>query len=367
MEPAPLEGLSVEEWADKLEEPYRPDRPPRPFDSWFEVQVFVEIARRGFRVIPQYEVGGYRIDLVVEGMAGKLAVECDGDRWHGPEQFDKDLSRQLELERAGFQFWRVRGSTFYRDPQGALEDLWKTLARAGVSPYANPAKAIPIPQTASTPSSSALPHPRIPSTPMNAIEDNTDTDEEPPSLLTLFQSILQPYKEWSTKTILNPEFTSNEELIETFSEIIAVEGPVLCELLYLRYLQYSNKKLLSKSIKSKFNKAVTEALRQKRIMQLDEYGIQGQIKKTVRIVKTPVVSIREKGTRPFHLMPPLEIAALMHELHVRLPKLSVSILTDEILKFFNVFQVKEIEMFTVIKAQELFAKIVKKRSLDGGL
>jgi len=139
VEQAPLEGLSVEDWAHKLEEPHRPDRPPRPFDSWFEVQVFVEIARRGFRVIPQYEVGGYRIDLVVEGMAGKLAVECDGDRWHGPEQFDKDLSRQLELERAGFQFWRVRGSTFYRDPQRALEDLWKTLARAGVSPYAHSA------------------------------------------------------------------------------------------------------------------------------------------------------------------------------------------------------------------------------------
>jgi len=134
VEQAPLEGLSVEEWAHKLEEPHRPDRPPRPFDSWFEVQVFIEIARRGFRVIPQYEVGGYRIDLVVEGMTGKMAVECDGDRWHGPEQFDKDLSRQLELERAGFQFWRVRGSTFYRDPQGALDDLWKTLARAGVSP-----------------------------------------------------------------------------------------------------------------------------------------------------------------------------------------------------------------------------------------
>ena len=57
----------------------RDETPPAPFDSWFEVDVFLAIASRGYRVAPQYEVAGYRIDMVVEGAGDRLAVECDGD------------------------------------------------------------------------------------------------------------------------------------------------------------------------------------------------------------------------------------------------------------------------------------------------
>ncbi|WP_028972220.1 hypothetical protein [Sporomusa ovata] len=34
--------------------------PPHPFDSWFELDIFLEIVSRGYRVIPQHEVAGYR-------------------------------------------------------------------------------------------------------------------------------------------------------------------------------------------------------------------------------------------------------------------------------------------------------------------
>jgi hypothetical protein len=80
-----------------------------PFDSPFERVVCERISARGYRVTPQVRVGPYRIDLVVEGTRGRLAVECDGDRWHGPEQFDRDMARQRVLERSGWVFWRVRG------------------------------------------------------------------------------------------------------------------------------------------------------------------------------------------------------------------------------------------------------------------
>ena len=80
-------------------------------------------------MIPQFEVAGYRIDLVVEGMQGRLAVECDGDAWHGPERYEQDMARQRILERCGWTFWRVRGSWFYREPEKALEGLWTTLDR----------------------------------------------------------------------------------------------------------------------------------------------------------------------------------------------------------------------------------------------
>jgi len=107
-------------------------KPPTPFDSWFEIDVFIKIAEQGYRVIPQFEIAGYRIDLVIEGMKGRLAIECDGDTWHGVERFQEDMTRQRMLERCGWTFWRVRGGTFYRDPDAALDNLWTTLDQLGI-------------------------------------------------------------------------------------------------------------------------------------------------------------------------------------------------------------------------------------------
>ena len=104
------------------------------FESWFEVDVFLQIHAQGFRVLPQYEVANYRIDLVVEGLKGRLAVECDGDEWHGPDRYEADMARQRDLERCGWVFWRVRGSDFYRDATNALAELWETLERLKISP-----------------------------------------------------------------------------------------------------------------------------------------------------------------------------------------------------------------------------------------
>jgi hypothetical protein len=67
-------------------------------------------------------------------MEGRLAVECDGDTWHGVERFQEDMARQRMLERSGWTFWRVRGGTFYRDPDAALEKLWSTLDQLRIYP-----------------------------------------------------------------------------------------------------------------------------------------------------------------------------------------------------------------------------------------
>jgi very-short-patch-repair endonuclease len=112
----------------------RDERPPEPFESWFEVDVLMQIHTRGFRILPQYEVAGYRIDLVVEGLKGRLAVECDGDRWHGPDKYESDMSRERDLVRCGWVFYRIRGSDFYRDSVAALSELWETLERLKISP-----------------------------------------------------------------------------------------------------------------------------------------------------------------------------------------------------------------------------------------
>ncbi|MET8337651.1 AAA domain-containing protein [Streptosporangium canum] len=112
-----------------------PDDPHPEFDSLFEQRVFLHIRRRGYHVVPQVEVNGRRIDLVVSGAKGRLAVECDGDFWHGtPEQREADLDRERELKRAGWRFWRIRESEFYFDSSAAMESLWSELDRRGILP-----------------------------------------------------------------------------------------------------------------------------------------------------------------------------------------------------------------------------------------
>ena len=111
-----------------------PGTQPSPFDSWFEVHVALEILRKNFRVIPQYEVAGYRIDLVVEGGYARMAVECDGDYWHGPDRYDADMQRQRQLERCGWEFFRVRESAFRYNKDRALAGLWQALEARSIFP-----------------------------------------------------------------------------------------------------------------------------------------------------------------------------------------------------------------------------------------
>lgn len=135
VQPLTVEGLDIQKlWVTAQTADRDRVKPPLPFESWFEVDVFLRIAERGYRVIPQFEIAGYRIDLVIEGMEGRLAVECDGDTWHGAERFQEDMARQRMLERCGWTFWRVRGSTFNRDPEAALANLWSTLDQFGIHP-----------------------------------------------------------------------------------------------------------------------------------------------------------------------------------------------------------------------------------------
>ena len=104
-------------------------------ESDFEREMFDELVKRGYRIEPQVRCGGFRIDFVVEGREGRrLAVECDGDRFHGPGQWSDDMTRQRVLERAGWTFWRCFASNFRRRRKAVLEDLIETMNNLGIEP-----------------------------------------------------------------------------------------------------------------------------------------------------------------------------------------------------------------------------------------
>lgn len=180
LKPGDLRRRLIEHAADPQALLRKLDRIETQTESEFERLVARRLVDRGYRVIPQYRVGYYRIDLVVEGQGHRLAVECDGDRFHPPEKLGEDMARQATLERLGLTFARVRGTQFFRDPERAMKPVLDALNRLNILPE-GPARE----EEKSRPES-ALDHELIQRIVRRAAElrrqwsggENSDTDEE---------------------------------------------------------------------------------------------------------------------------------------------------------------------------------------------
>ncbi len=103
-------------------------------ESPFEKAVLQRLIAAGYAVEPQVWVGGYRIDMVVSDGTRQIAVECDGDRFHGADEIPADMARQAILERVGWRFVRIRGTRFYRQPDETMGWALGELAKLGVGP-----------------------------------------------------------------------------------------------------------------------------------------------------------------------------------------------------------------------------------------
>jgi very-short-patch-repair endonuclease len=111
-------------------------------ESGFEREVFTELTQRGYRVIPQVKSNSYRLDMVVEGENDtRLAIECDGDEFHGPDRWAQDTLRQRVLERAGWTFWRCFASTWVLRKDEIVAELLGHLTAMGIGPVGSADRA----------------------------------------------------------------------------------------------------------------------------------------------------------------------------------------------------------------------------------
>ena len=103
--------------------------------SEFEKIISKKLSEKGFNVIEKYEIGAYKIDMIVKDGDKKIAIECDGGHSRNTEiQIINDMERQTILERIGWKFIRIRGSQFYRNPESSIEKIIIKLAEHDIYP-----------------------------------------------------------------------------------------------------------------------------------------------------------------------------------------------------------------------------------------
>ena len=345
------------------------DRLEEKCESEFERAVVREILSRGYRMVKvQYPVGRFRIDIVVEGPDARLAIEADGDRWHGEDAWHRDRAREMVLERAGWTFERIRGSSFYLDRATALEPLWRRLEELGIptgdewisQPTASTVRTvrdagasaaddedtveesfhedrtleIPIPSTAAShpttgePSGhengpetdrrtgEALPvaspvetemHPAWPT----AAADQPETRTDAPSTSRNRQPLdLSPFLQWQPHALPELAFATQEEVIAGLVEIVSAEGPMHALRAYQLYAKAAGGNRVGKEMRRVFNRAVVRAVRSGQLAQISD-SLVGQIEKTLHLPDAPPVVLRERGSRQLYEIPRSEIKLLL--------------------------------------------------------
>ncbi|MGH3684671.1 MAG: AAA domain-containing protein [Pseudonocardiaceae bacterium] len=329
-----------------------------PFESLFEQRVCNRLIERGFGVIPQVDAQGYPLDLVVVGATTRLAIECDGDTWQGPEAYQRGMTAQRELERCGWTIVGVRESEFTIEPARALRPVWEAFAKLEIYPAGRspgPDAAPDVENVADPPHESQvvaeatvepgdiapgdvgpedttgqkrLAGDAIAKTRAEAevvedvvmdVVDETPAEHDAGKVIRPVASVLRrahdqplpPYRPFAG-SVVPVGLAQSADLIDGLVAIVAVEGPVLGHRMHSVYVRSSEGKRVGNQIAKTLNSAVTAAVRRGRIVEDDPLLESGVRPRTFRLPDQQPVDIRELGPRLFEHLPPAELAAVMH-------------------------------------------------------
>lgn len=288
----------------------RGEQPP-PFDSWFEVDVALELLRRHYRLRPQYEVEGrpkYRIDLVIEGTEGRLAVECDGDYHLAPEQIERDLERQRQLERAEWEFIRIPESEFYIDRGAAIRRIEERCQELGIYP-------ISLFDSTSDIVSSEAPTTSNPVDNVSAVAEEFDSPIQP-SDSPILDGPFSGYGQASE--FPDPRVAATTNVRQALTSIIEKDGPLsLPSILRLYREGCPAFGRAAKIVQSEIRKALGVMKRMSQIEvedELEDGSLEGRI---YRLHGTQRVKERPAGRRRLEEIPPSEIISALSRSEIK--------------------------------------------------
>jgi very-short-patch-repair endonuclease len=143
----------------------------------FHADVAARLAALGITVVPQYGVGGYRVDFAAahpdDPARMILAIEADGAGYRDSASVrDRDRLRKEHLERLGWHVHRLWSTAWFTDPAGELAKLRQAFDSAvTAAPPPPPApEPSPPPPPAPPPQEPAGPQPAPHPEPLSAPE-----------------------------------------------------------------------------------------------------------------------------------------------------------------------------------------------------
>lgn len=103
------------------------------FQSDFQKDVYNCIKNKGYSIRPEIKIGKYNIDFMIEGERNRVAIICYGDTSKEQYNFKDTIERQLNLERVGWTFIRIRASEFYLEPEIVMNRVFEKLNNLGMN------------------------------------------------------------------------------------------------------------------------------------------------------------------------------------------------------------------------------------------
>jgi hypothetical protein len=256
---------------------------------------------------------------VVVGRYGRLAVECDGDAFHGEDQALADIDRQNYLESCGWSFFRITETDFYANRFKSLEPLWERLEKLG-----QPLQIEKINEIESIPVQLEVESSFIEEIEENNFqEDELDFNQSSSNISsTDYESrfnehgrriSLEKYDFWEAD--LNSSYihvsNGNPKIIDEIVEIVQKEGPILKSVLARRHHRATGGSSLSNSNENLYRKMMDKAVS---LGKISRYLVDDNLFRQDATIFLPgqnLFKVRELGIRDLYQVPHLELLTLI--------------------------------------------------------
>jgi|GEM_PF-2799884 len=119
-------------WAILFQAAYAQDKTESPIETILYLHLF-QCAKtyklqtgKDIIINPQYQIGKYRVDFMIEWNEKKIVIECDGHEFHEKtkEQVSRDKKRDRFITMQGYKLLRFSGSEICNNIHEVLDDIY---------------------------------------------------------------------------------------------------------------------------------------------------------------------------------------------------------------------------------------------------
>ncbi|WP_027623619.1 AAA domain-containing protein [Clostridium lundense] len=105
------------------------------FYSQLQRDVYKILSEKNYNICPNVNIGGYKIDFVLEGFKNKVAIICEDQDEKTILNWDEQYEAQLKLKSSGWNIIKIRNIHFYRNMDSTMNKIFSKLEKQAMLPY----------------------------------------------------------------------------------------------------------------------------------------------------------------------------------------------------------------------------------------